>query len=149
MAYQHLRTESGLQEIFADLVVACAVAQAAQGADLVRTAHTLLSTAGGVWGRHFADLPSVAVIEAMLGAGAETAAALTLVEGRGGYILSHGPSGSHMASVVFEGLAEEASATGASAALALIGALAATLAGSALDLGYGHTGMLYPSLRLN
>lgn len=149
MAYQQLRTDNSLQEIFAELMVGCAVAPAEQGPDMVRTAHALLSTASGQWQRHFADLPSATAIEAMIAVGAETAAALALLEGRGGYILSHGPSGSHMASVVFEDLTEEASATGATAALALIGALSATLAGPALDLGYGHAGMLNPTLRLN
>lgn len=69
----------------------------------------------------------------LLAAGAPTEAALALLDGWAGYMLSCGPGGRPMATVVVEPLGGEASAEGASPALALLGALAALLAGDALD----------------
>lgn len=69
----------------------------------------------------------------LLGAGAPTEAALALLGGWAGYMLSCGAGGRPMATVVVEALGGEASAEGATPALALLGALAALLAGDALD----------------
>lgn len=72
-------------------------------------------------------------IAPLLNAGAPTEAALLLLEGWAGYMLSCGPGGRPMATVAVERLGGEASADGESPALAIIGALAAVLAGEALD----------------
>ena len=69
----------------------------------------------------------------LVAAGGEAAAALALVEPLAGYMLSCAPSGRAMASVVLAGQADEHHAEGASAALALVGALATALAGPAPD----------------
>lgn len=72
-------------------------------------------------------------IAPLLDAGAPAEAALLLLGGWAGYMLSCGPGGRPMATVVVEPLGGEASAEADSPALALIGALAAVLAGDALD----------------
>lgn len=69
----------------------------------------------------------------LLGSGAPVEAALALLDGWAGYMLSCAPGGRAMATVVVESLGGEASAEGASPALALLGALAALLAGDSLD----------------
>jgi len=118
----------------ADLAFACTDAEASEGADLVREAHSLISAAPALWRGQFSQLPSSSAIEAVLSQGGELAAVLALIENHAGYMLSHSPGGTHLATVVFEGLTEEASAEGASAALALLGAMAAAMAGPALDI---------------
>lgn len=72
-------------------------------------------------------------IAPLLEAGAPTEAVLALLDGWAGYMLSCGPGGQPMATVVVEAMGGEASAEGATPALALLGALAALLAGDALD----------------
>lgn len=72
-------------------------------------------------------------IDQLLRANAPTEATLTLLDGWAGYMLSCGAGGRPMATVVIETLGGEASAEGATPALALLGALAALLAGDALD----------------
>lgn len=118
----------------ADLAFACADASADETADLVQGAHALITAAPGHWRAQFHTLPSSETLSRMLASGAELSAAMALIEGHAGYMLSHAPGGMHLATVVFEGLTEEASAEGETAALALIGALAATMAGPALDI---------------
>lgn len=128
---QHWRSE------LAELAFACASAAPAEAGDLVLAARDLLAAAPGEWGRRLAGLPSRAALAALLAAGGSTSAALTLIEGRAGYMLSHAPAGCPMATVVFEGLTAEASAEGDCPATALLGAIAACLAGPALHLGQG------------
>jgi len=147
--FEH-ESERNWQACLADLVLACAAASPAQTSVLVRATHALLIAAPKSWRGQLVDLPSLDRIESQIAVGADLSAALSLVEGRGSYILSHGPASTHMATVAFEGICEEASATGETAALALVGALAAALAGPALDLGREHMmGFTSPSLRLN
>ena len=72
-------------------------------------------------------------VSPLLAAGAPAEAVLALLDGWAGYMLSCGAGGRPMATVVVEALGGEASAEGATPALALLGALAALLAGDALD----------------
>lgn len=138
------------QACLADMVFACSVAPVSQTSVLLRATHALLLAAPQAIGLDFGDIPPVELLEPQLRAKAEVASVLALIEGRGSYMLSHGPGGTHLATVVFAGTCEEASATGASAALALLGALAASLAGPALDLGREPTADFAGSaLRLN
>ena len=98
----------------------------------------------------FAGLPQQEGFDALLAAGGEAAAALALVEERGSYMISYGPGGQHLATVVFEGLGEEASAAGASLALAVLGALTASIAGAGIaPAGHAAERSSSTSLRLN
>ncbi len=74
-------------------------------------------------------LPTARVdaVPALLSVRAYASAALALLPPEAGYMLSRGGHGSHMASLVLPGMDEEVTAEGASAALALLGALAAAL----------------------
>lgn len=121
----------------AELAFACAGAAPSEAGDLVLAARDLLAAAPGEWCRRMAGLPSRATLAALIAAGGSASAALALVEGRAGFMLSHAPAGCPMATVVFEGLTAEASAEGDCLATALLGALAACLAGPALQMDEG------------
>lgn len=123
------------QDDLAELAFACAAATPGEAGHIVLAMHDLLTNAPGEWGRRMAGLPDRPRITALLAAGGVTSAALALLEGRAGYMLSQAPGGCPMATVVFEGLTAEASAEGDCPAAALLGALAACLAGPALQLG--------------
>jgi hypothetical protein len=112
---------------FAGLAYACARASRAEAAGLLREGWRLLANPPAEW--HAAIILPLGEpeFEAMLGANADDAAALALLQGWTGFILSHGPGGDHMATVVIEGLDGECSADGESAALALLGAAAMAL----------------------
>jgi hypothetical protein len=143
-------TERNWQACLADMVFACAVATPQQAGTLINAVSELLQAAPSGWHAQFRDAPSAAVLAPLIAAGGEVAAVMALIEGRGSYMLSHGPGGTHLATVVFEECGEEASAEGRSAALALLGALAGSLAGSALNLPAEHgTDLAISSLRLN
>lgn len=134
MVSQPLLAQHDWLDRMADLAFACADATAGETAELVQGAHALIAAAPGTWRAQFRKLPSSDSLSRLLAAGAELSAAMALIEGHAGFMLSHAPGGMHLATVVFEGLTEEASAEGETAALALIGALAATMAGPALDV---------------
>ena len=116
----------------ARLTYACAQADRAGAAELLRAARRLLRDPPADW-RETIDLNlDEPGFEALLGAGGEDAAALALLQGWAGFMLSHGPGGRYMATVLVEGRADETTVEGASAALALIGAVAAALSGNEL-----------------
>lgn len=150
MTQKFLEQLQAWQDELAELAIDCGCAKREQEAVLLRAAHALLEQAPLGWRGHFAGGPSLATIDLLTAAGGANAAALALVEGRCCYMLSHGPQGRHIATVAVEGLAEEASSGGESAALALVGALASCLAGQVHDIDGGYVaGMFSPSLRLN
>lgn len=145
---------------FAGLAYACAQANHAEAAELLRAGWRLLGDPPARWRSSIIVTLSELEFEAMLGAGAEDAAVVAMLQDWAGFMLSHGPGGGHMATVVVDGLAGEASADGASVALALLGAAAKALSGDGLtshDLsGHEPLGMQNqsvmqrdPSLRLN
>lgn len=117
---------------FAALAHACAQADQSEAADLLREGWRLLGDPPTCWHRSIIVTLVEVEFEAMLGAGAEDAAAVAILQDWAGFMLSHGPGGGYMATVVVEGLAGEASADGASVALALLGATARALSGDEL-----------------
>ncbi len=123
------------QADLAELAFACAATTPDEAGELVLAMRDLLAGAPGEWGRRMAGLPDRKTQSALIAVGGTTSAALALLEGRAGYMLSQAPGGCPMATVVFEGLTAEASAEGDCPATALLGALAACLAGPALQLG--------------
>ena len=150
MADSAATTLEAWQDRLAELAFSCASATSSEAGEQVLAARDLLSTAPGEWARRFAGLPDHAALAALIAAGGTLSAALSLIEGRAGYMLSQAQAGCPMATVVFEGLTGEASAEGDCAATALIGALAATLAGPALKLdGYQTVATPPPGARLN
>ncbi|MBS0481467.1 MAG: hypothetical protein JSR96_04825 [Proteobacteria bacterium] len=124
-----------------DLGIACALAEADEAGGLLRDAAALLGIG--------AMPPSQRQrVEMMLEAHAHDAAALAMVERRAGYMLSYAPGGRHLATVVLARQVHETSAEGASAALALIGALAVALA-QAVESPVRKTPAPAPHLRFN
>ena len=142
---------------FAGLAFACAQANRTEAADLLREGWRLLIDPPADWRGSINLTLDAFSLDAMLGAGAEDAAAFALLQDWAGFILSHGPGGDHMATVVIEGINGEASAEGDSAALALLGAAATALSGDDLVVTDHETLVLQsqlltqrdPSLRLN
>lgn len=150
MAESAADTVKTWQDRLAELAFSCASATTSEAGEQVLAARDLLSAAPGEWGRRLAGLPDRAALQALIAAGGTLSAALSLIEGRAGYMLSQAQAGCPMATVVFEGLTGEASAEGDCPATALIGALAATLAGPALKLdGYQAIAAPAPGARLN
>ena len=120
------------QARLSDLSLACIGAEAGEAEALLHEARRLLAAAPAGWAQVFAGLPPREAFDALLAAGGEAGAALALVEGRGSYMISYGPGGQHLATVVFEGRSEEMSAPGACLALTVLGAMAASIVGAGL-----------------
>jgi len=100
-------------------------------ADVLRAAAGLLALAP--WGM-VCRLPAPAALEALLAARAYASAALALLPADAAYMLScGGGEGGCIATVLLPGMAEEVTMPGGSAALALVAALLAGLAGMAAD----------------
>ncbi len=131
------------QARMAGLTYACAQvtgdqASGDQAAELLREGWRLLVNPPPAWrGSINLGLDELA-FEALLDAGGADAAALALLNGWAGFMLSHGPGARHMATVIVEGRTDEASADGVNAALALLGAMAAALSGADLTDGRGN-----------
>lgn len=75
--------------------------------------------------------PSLSRLEALLDCGACESAALAFVDPRTGCMISRGADGFHLASIALPGRHAEASASGATLALAVLGALATAIVGLA------------------
>lgn len=125
-----VRDLAAWREAAADLAFTSAFATPDGGGEHVLALAALL-------GSHPASVLPVdaSAVQRLIEAGGDAAAALTLVEALVGFMLSRAPGGRHMATVVLAGQADEHHAEGASAALALVGALAAALAGPAAGAG--------------
>ena len=95
------------------------------------------------------NLPDAAEFETLLSAGACESAALRLIGEDGGYMLSRGPGGMCLASVMLPGRAEESSCGGESFGLALSGAIALALADSPAMPNERGDAESRPALRLN
>ena len=119
-AYWRMRLE--------ELGQACRLSEASGQADGVREAFDLLRLAPP--GQHLQFIPELAEarLEAMLAAGAHESAALSLLPQDAGYMLSRGPNGENLATVILPESEQEMAVGGATAALALIAALMAELA---------------------
>jgi hypothetical protein len=111
-----------------ELGMACGISEAAGQADGVREAFDLLMLTPPGQHLHLSPRLAEAKVEAMLAAGAFESAALALLPQSAGYMLSRGPNGEHLASVIMPESEREMTAAGATAALALVAALMAGLA---------------------
>ena len=111
-----------------ELGLACRISEAAGQADGVREAFDLLMLAPPGQHKHLSQHLVEAKLDAMLAIGAYESAALSLLPRSAGYMLSRGPSGEHLATVILPESEQERIAGGATAALALIAALMAELA---------------------
>lgn len=117
----------------AELALACAGSYTADEPARLRELAVLLATAPAGHARGLPALSERAFDGAAAGAGLSVVLGL-IEQAEGGYLLSCGGGGQHMASVILPGNAEEVTAGGDSAALAMIGALALALA----DFGEAH-----------
>ena len=117
----------------ADLSLSASCAEGNQAADLLRQLYDLLRGAPIPW-TGARDIATERVrFAAMLEAGACASAALLLVAGRAGYMVSQGLGGRVMATVTLGAGGGEVSSEGADLALALTGALAEALSRVGLD----------------
>lgn len=112
----------------ADLATACAGAYADEEQARLREIHALLAAAPHPALIAGLLVPAESRLVRLLEAGGTTSAALALIGPDCGYLLSRGSNGDHLASLVLPGAAQEVSACGDTAALALVGALALALA---------------------
>lgn len=117
------------QEQVADLVALCASAFAKDEAQHLRAMRALLAAAPEP--RLVKGLVAVepARLERLIACDAFDSAALALIGAETGYLLSRGPLGEHLASVVLPEATEEVTRCGDTVALALVGAIAAALTG--------------------
>lgn len=114
-----------------DLAQACSHVGAADQAELIRRMRELLARAPEPALRSGLAVPDVAGLEAQLDAQCWESAALSMLGDDTGCLLSRSRGGSHLATVVLDGTAEETIAAGHTLALALIGAMALALPKSA------------------
>ncbi len=111
----------------ADLALSASCAEVDQAADLLRQLDELLLGAPEPWTNSRGISAEPARFAAMLEAGACASAALLLISGRAGYMVSQGLGGRVMATVALGGNGGEVSSEGADLALALTGAMAEAL----------------------
>lgn len=110
-----------------ELALACAGAFPAEEVARLRDMAALLREGPGALAGLIA--PDPARLDALIAADAVLAGVVALFDRSGaGYLLSRGPAGQHLASVILPGAQEEQSAGGDTAGLALLGALALALA---------------------
>lgn len=114
-----------------DLAEECMDCTAGEQRGLLRQAAQLLRR--GPAGDDYGCL-SPADFEAMIRIGAFESAAISLLGPESGYLLSRGPNGLHLASVFLPGRDVEVTAEAPTAALALVAALALSLAAPAGSL---------------
>jgi hypothetical protein len=106
------------------LSVGCGTATADEGADWLRLAYRLLLQAPRPQG---VTLPDYTDFLALIAAPALENGALSLLPQAAGYMVSRGPTGTCIASVILPGDSLESTAQGDTVALALLGAYAAAL----------------------
>ena len=111
----------------ADLALSASSAEVDQAAELLRQLHELLLRVPQPWALERGISAEPGRFAAILKAGACASAALLLVTGRSGYMVSQGLGGRVMATVTLGGSGGEVSSEGADLALALTGALAEAL----------------------
>ena len=129
MADSSNQSTAAWQSRMADLALSASCAEPDEAADLLRELHALLSGAATAPNEARSFAAEAGRFEALLAADACASAALLLIGGRAGYMVSQGPGGRVMATVSLAGGGGEVSSAGADLALALIGALAAALSG--------------------
>lgn len=114
-------------EQLGELATACAAAFADEEAECARALRDLLATAPEPALILGLRVPPRHQFEHMLAANACAGAVLAMFDGAAGYLLSRGAAGLHAASVYLPDAAEDVTAIGDSAALALVGAIAQAL----------------------
>ena len=113
-----------------DLSIDCSAAFAAETADRLLSAYGIFAKV---------QLPSGMVLweyekfRALVGAGAFESAALTFLNSACGYMISQGPGGACIATVILPGSHHEATAHGDTMALALVGACAGAFVGAQVN----------------
>jgi len=119
---------AGWRRQLGELALACAGSFPAEEAQRLHELRRLLAEApAGVLIRGLCVLDADR-LDQQIAAGAAASAALAMLGEECGYLLSRGAGGQHLASVILPGAAEEASASGDTLALALVGALVLALA---------------------
>lgn len=111
-----------------DLSFRCAAEDADRSSARLREMNHLLAIAPAKAGAHGLQALGPARLDALLRADAADAAAMALFGCGAGYLLSRGGDGHCLATVVFPDVPHEESGSGATPALALIGAAAMLLA---------------------
>lgn len=147
MAHSSDQSSATRQSRMADLALSANCAEPAEAADLLRELRALLIGAATAWTEPISAAASAARFEALLAADACASAALLLIAGRAGYMVSQGLGGRVMATVTLGNGRREVSSEGADLALALIGALAEALSGPDQAERLAQRGPV--SLRLN
>jgi hypothetical protein len=136
-------------DALAGLACDCADVPASAEAQVLRALRDHLLHAPWIHSLAGVNLPDAAEFETLLSAGAGESAALRLIGEDAGYMLSRGPGGMCLASVILPGRTEEASCGGESFGLALAGALALALADSPAMPSDNRDAESRPALRLN
>ena len=139
------------QARMAQLALTVGCAEASETADLLRELHHLLRCAPATWAQLRGTASEAARFEALLAVDACASAALLLIAGRAGYMVSQGLGGGVMATVSLGNGSGEVSSEAANVSLALTGALAEALSGTPIVAGHDdHAAQRSPvSLRLN
>lgn len=126
----NLMTPSGWRAHLRAFAAECDASAAEEQGERIREAWLLLAAAPAILhGSLAGNLPPSDAIEAMIEAEAFESAALSLIAPDMGFLLSRGGNGLAIASVVLPGGEEDHTSSGASPALALLGALALALLG--------------------
>ena len=131
----------------AELALSASSAEVSEAADLLRELHELSNSAPATWAELRGGAAEAARFETLLAAGACASAALLLIAGRAGYMVSQGLGGRVMATVSLGNGSGEVSSEGADLALALTAALAEAISGAGIVARSARPGL--ESLRLN
>ncbi|MFM5930491.1 MAG: hypothetical protein ACKOPQ_06250 [Novosphingobium sp.] len=132
-----------------DFALACSGSFAEDETRRLREAFGLIHAAPAASLLAGVAVPDRAGFEFLVQAGAAESAALSLLGGDAGFMLSRGPEGRFLASVILPGRLEESSAGAETAALALMAALAVGLQDVALPFADWSDRADQASLRLN
>jgi len=110
-----------------DLLHDCVDSAPAEQADRIREAQSLLRQGAELMGLPSRGLPDIKVTEAMLSLEAHESAVLAIMGGESAFMLSRGPNGNCLASVVLPDGSEEMVAQASTVALALLAAYLSSL----------------------
>ena len=127
MADSTIQSITVWQTRMAALALTAGCAEASESVDVLRELHTLLRGAPAPWAHLRASADETGRLEALLAAEACASAALLLITGRAGYMVSQGLGGRVMATVSLVSSSGEVSCEAADVSLALAGALAEAL----------------------
>ena len=155
MADSTIQSIAVWQARMAELALTASCAEQGDNAELLRELHELLRDSPAPWAHLHASAAETVQFEALLAATACASAALLLITGRAGYMLSQGLGGRAIATVSLGSGSGEVSCEAADVSLALTGALAEALSGplNEAPVAAGHDGRAAQrgpaSMRLN